>query len=205
MLAASGPTIPDRPQWPRPATVAVWCRPRRFRRGPSCFVFARRVMADHFPPAVTAKQSRRSAAFRLGALIGLVLVVGTVLQAAAPLLGAAGLTPVRQKYVALDFSHPTALPTRLPPGSFLSFEFQVANDTGTAITQPWEVTVAVANQRPVVVEHSTARVRANGTAKILVLCWVPLNLNATSVYVALPGAKLAPLEFHVNSGRDFSP
>jgi hypothetical protein len=157
------------------------------------------AVAEHFSSAATERQSRRVAAYWVAGLVILILVVGTVLQVAAQPLGKAGLIAVPQRFVALSFVRPTALPYRLAPGSPLRFDFEIANEAGAAITQAWEVTAVGSGGSTAVIEGGTERVGAGATATVDVSAFVPERLRLSAVDVSLPGRHLAPLEFHITA------
>jgi hypothetical protein len=134
---------------------------------------------------------------RLALFIGAILLVGAILQVAAGPLGRLGLTPSPQHYVALDFPDAAALPTSVDAGATLQFQFQVVNDTGRPLAQPWETAIVTRRGSTKVIDRGMSRIGLGRSATVTVSTIMPVSISTTTVEVIAPGTGIAPLEFHV--------
>lgn len=123
------------------------------------------------------------------------IALGIVLQVAARPLQSLGLEPTPQRYVALDFPDPAAIPTRANPGSRLSFRFQIDNETGRTLHQAWRVYVLGA-RGPVHLAAQGIRTIPRGRS-VTVHATVPVGVLPSVIEVRAPGTGIAPLRLHV--------
>jgi hypothetical protein len=148
------------------------------------------------PPTATTTlrgEARKRIAF---VLTGLVLI-GIVLQAAATPLAKLGLVPVPQRYIALDFPNPTALPTLATAGAALRFRFQLTNPMPRPIAQPWQVVLVGADGHTMIIATGTAHACPRCTETIAVAPVMPSTIEATTVEVKAPSVGVGPLLFHI--------
>jgi hypothetical protein len=101
------------------------------------------------------------------------------------------------RYVALDFPTPDALPKVYEPGVKARFVFQIDNQTDRGLNQPWTVEVVGPGGARFVIDKGRAHLAKGAVATVTVVPVAPVHVVPALVRVSAPGAQVVPIEFHV--------